>query len=120
MKFIWDVASVANWVISLLFILGIFGFLFFFSFFEKEKEKYIIGMPIYLAIGFVVAGISEWIQVYVPTRSGLMRDVGIDYLGYATGAIACLIIYLVFYFIKKLIQKKKSNPEITNSEDIQS
>ena len=90
-------------------VMAIFGFLFFYSYFEEEKQKYMFGLPASLTIGFLVAGLTELIQHFVPSRSGEWRDVGIDYIGYAIGTAVVLAIYLIVYFIKRVIKKKKSN-----------
>lgn len=97
--------------LSLFLVTAIFGFLFFYTFFKEEKHKYIFGLPITLLLGFMVAGISEWIQYYVPTRSGLFSDVLIDFLGYSVGTILSLLIYLIIYFIIRYIVKKKNSKE---------
>ena len=90
-------------------VMAIFGFLFFYSYFEEEKQKYMFGLPASLTIGFLVAGLTELIQHFVPSRSGEWRDVGIDYMGYAICTAVVLAIYLIIYFIKRAIKKKKSN-----------
>ena len=90
-------------------VMAIFGYLFFHSYFEKEKEKYLFGRPATLTIGFMVAGLTELIQHFNPTRSGEWRDIGIDYLGYAIGTAITLIVLIVIYFINKATNKKKSN-----------
>ena len=90
-------------------IMAIFGFLFFYSYFEEEKQKYMFGLPASLTIGFIVACLTELIQHFVPSRGGQWKDVGIDYMGFAIGTAITLIIYLIVYFIKKAVKKKKSN-----------
>ena len=90
-------------------VMAIFGYLFFHSYFEKEKEKYMFGLPATFTIGFMVAGLTELIQHFNPTRSGEWRDIGIDYLGYAIGTAITLIVLIVIYFINKATNKKKSN-----------
>ena len=90
-------------------IMAIFGFLFFYSYFEIEKEKHCFGLPASLTVGFIVAGLTELIQRFNITREGSWKDVGIDYMGFAIGTAVALIIYLTIYFVKKAVQKKKSN-----------
>lgn len=90
-------------------IMAVFGFLFFYSYFEEEKQKYMLGLPASLTIGFVVAGLTELIQLFVPSRGGQWKDVGIDYLGFTIGTVITLIIYLIVYFIKRAIKKKKNS-----------
>ena len=67
------------------------------------------GLPATFTIGFMVAGLTELIQHFNPTRSGEWRDIGIDYLGYAIGTTITLIVFIVIYFINKATNKKKSN-----------
>ena len=90
-------------------IMAVFGFLFFYSYLEEEKQKYMLGLPASLTIGFVVAGLTELIQLFVPSRGGQWKDVGIDYLGFTIGTVITLIIYLIVYFIKRAIKKKKNS-----------
>ena len=90
-------------------IMAVFGFLFFYSYFEIEKQKYMLGLPASLTIGFIIAGLTELIQHFVPSRGGEWKDVGIDYMGFAIGTAIALIIYLIVYFIKKAINKKRNS-----------
>lgn len=90
-------------------IMAVFGFLFFYSYFEDEKQKHMFGLSSLLVIGFMISGLTELIQHFVPSRGGQWRDVGIDFMGFAIGTAISLIIYLIIYFIKKAINKKKSN-----------
>ena len=92
---------------SLFLLTAIFGFLFFYSYFENEKEKHMFGLTASLLIGFLVAGLSELIQYFVPTRYGSWKDIGIDFLGYVLGTLITLGIYLIVYFIKKRKRKEK-------------
>ena len=89
--------------------MAVFGFLFFYSFFEDEKQKHMFGLSSLLVIGFIISGLTELIQHFVPSRGGQWRDVGIDFMGFAIGTAISLIIYLIIYFIKKAIKNKKSN-----------
>ena len=95
-------------------LMGVFGFLFFYFYFEVEKEKYMFGLPTLMLIGFFIAGLTELIQYigqvsFKNGRTGNWQDVGIDYMGFAIGVIVTLGIYLIIYFIRKSINKKKSN-----------
>ena len=92
---------------SLFLLTAIFGFLFFYSYFENEKEKHMFGLTASLLIGFLVAGLSEFIQRFVPGRYGSWDDIGIDYLGYVLGTLITLGIYLIIYFVKKGKRKKE-------------
>ena len=90
-------------------VMAVFGFLFFYSYFEIEKQKHMFGLSSLLVIGFIISGLTELIQLFVPSRGGQWSDVGIDFLGFSIGTTISLIIYLIIYFIRRAIQKKKSN-----------
>lgn len=82
---------------------GILIFNMFSSFKLKNKEK------IYFSIlsGAVYAITDEVHQLFVPGRSGMIKDVFIDSLGIITGVIICLIIIkIINIIIKKVIKIK--------------
>ena len=92
----------------LLFMMtAIFGSIFFITFFEDEK-RFKLGAPIAFGIGFVTAALSELIQYFVPSRAGTWLDIGIDFLGYFIGVLACYLILLLVIWIKK---RKKKDPQ---------
>ena len=47
------------------------------------------------------AGIDEWHQLYVPGRSGMLRDVYIDSLGVIVGVLVTLLIVKMIQAIRK-------------------
>ena len=72
-----------------------------------RKKLYILGIAINFVSGFLVAGITEIIQLYVPGRSGLFSDVIIDYTGFISSAITLTIIITAILLIRIFIRKKK-------------
>lgn len=75
---------------------------------DKKEAKYKYGLYVVsLLYGFVIAGISELIQIGIPGRSGRWKDVGINTLGYAIGLLLVIITMLSIYLIRKIIAKKK-------------
>ena len=91
----------------LFFVTAVFGFIFFFTYFEDDKKKLIFGLPICVINGFLLAGISELIQYFVPSRSGLWLDVGIDFAGYILAVALSLGIYVLIKYIKRHIENKQ-------------
>lgn len=78
-------------------------------FFVKKKCLWMISSVTY---GFVIASLTEIIQRFVPGRSGLFKDVMIDFSGYIVGT-ACLfgiyyLVILIIYLVKK--HKRKEVP----------
>ena len=96
---------------SLFLVTAIFGLMFFFTFFDTKKLRFALGLPITLASGFIIAGVSEWIQFYVPTRSGLWSDVWIDFSGYVAGTLLCMLVFMLIWFIQKKKVLKKAEQE---------
>ena len=85
---------------------AVFGAIFFVTYFQDNKKMFIY-VPVSLFIGFAVAGISEFIQRYVKSRTPSWQDVGIDFFGYAIGTIVCIGIVLIIAFVKS--KKKKDS-----------
>ena len=102
----------------LLFLVsGIFVFLFFneldkdLLYEQKRKWHYIVFT---LAIGLLVAGISELIQFFIPSRYGSLIDVLTDFVGFALGVG---ITYLIIRFIRKHRKRKLLKESINNSKE---
>ena len=75
---------------------GVFTFLSCY-YLLKEKSKLKLWQIVLIAalVGLFFAGLSEFIQYFIPSRFGSFIDVGVDYLGYMIGlGIVLLIIYL--------------------------
>lgn len=77
-------------------------------FFFKRK---VLTFGLSLVAGFLVAFITELIQLFVPGRSGALKDVGIDFFGYLCGTILVALIYFIVVFIRKKRREKKNRDE---------
>lgn len=76
---------------------------------EKGKRKdFCVGIIICLVFGLLLASTTEIIQLNVPGRSGEIKDVLIDYLGYLLGTLTIFIICLV--------KKLKANKNLSEEE----
>ena len=96
---------------SLFLVTGVFGMLFFLTFVEDDKKLW-LSLSLTTGSGFFLAGISELIQFFIPSRGGVWLDVGIDFLGYVVGtAITIGVILLILFIRKKIKQKKENKPE---------
>lgn len=71
----------------------------------KMKEYFIV--IISLAFGLVIASLTETIQYFVPGRSGLFKDVGIDMLGYTIFLSLLYLVILLSRFIKKRMKNNR-------------
>ena len=82
---------------------GILIFNMFSSFKLKNKEKIFFS----ILSGAVYAITDEVHQLFVPGRSGMIKDVFIDTLGIITGVIVCIIIFRIAnIIINKMIKIK--------------
>ena len=93
----------------LLFLVsGLFTTLaiYYLFFFDKTSKKWLTYVASLLT-GFIVAGVSELIQLVTPGRSRLWADVGIDTLGFFFVALFIFLFYLIYNKIKSLREKKK-------------
>ena len=79
-------------------LIGIFGYLTFRSFFFK---KYYLTLAIGIPSGFVIAVISELLQMLSSGRSCEFRDMMIDLGGYLTAFIVFIIVYMIIFLINK-------------------
>lgn len=83
----------------LFLVSGVFSFLATYYFLkEKTKLKVWVVILIALGIGFFFAGLSEFIQYFVPSRFGSFIDVLVDFFGFVIGAG---ITYLIIFIIEK-------------------
>ena len=82
---------------SLFLVDGVFVYLSLY-YWLKEKKDMITLLLFTLIFGLLLASLSEFIQSFVPGRSGELLDVLIDYGGYLLGTG---ITYLIIYLIKK-------------------
>lgn len=83
-------------------IMGSFGLLLLF-----DKKKWLFSIPLNIALGFGVAGLTEYIQTKVPGRYGCWDDVWLDFSGYMTSTVLLTIGILTVYLIVYLRNKKK-------------
>ena len=85
--------------------LGAFAFLLTF-----DKRKWIFSVPLTTVLGFAIAGLTEYVQTFVPGRYGAWSDVFLDFAGYISATILVIIflsiIYLSVYYKKKKILQK--------------
>ena len=77
-------------------VTGVFGILTAYFFFFKGKMKY-ISLAIFLVYGLLLAILSEVLQIFAGSRTPAWSDVGIDFSGYAIGAIVTFGILLLIY-----------------------
>ncbi|MCI2069301.1 MAG: VanZ family protein [Bacilli bacterium] len=89
---------------ALFMVTGIFGFLSFSFVFLPEKKDWVIGLSC-LLYGFFLALTSELIQYFVPGRYMTWEDIGTDFAGFA---FSTLLMWLIFYFIRRKKAKKES------------
>ena len=82
---------------GLFAFLGVFGFITFHLFFKNKK----IGILFNLLSGFVIAGISEIIQIFANERGPAFSDVLLDFSGYLLSAILSCFVILIIYIIRK-------------------
>lgn len=83
---------------------------FFMMFYYKGKNKWINAL-IYFGIGLFLASLTEFIQLFIPGRSGTFKDVMIDMSGYIIGFIISI---LLFKIIHKIKNKKKEKSHVAN------
>lgn len=83
-------------------ILGSFGLLLMF-----DKKKWIFSIPLNIILGFGIAGLTEYIQTFVPGRSGNWDDVWLDFSGFMTAASIITVMILLIYFRKYIKNCKK-------------
>ena len=62
-----------------------------------KKYKHWYGLIFTLFFGLFMAGLSEFIQIFIPGRSGELLDILIDYGGYLLGTGTIVLIAFVRY-----------------------
>lgn len=92
----------------LFLITAVFGTLFFVTYINNDKYIWLSGC-LSLGIGVITAGLSEFIQYFIPTRKGSFSDVGIDSLGYLIGILLTIGVILIIKLINQRKQKKQDN-----------
>lgn len=86
-------------------VLGIFSTITYLLLFNRKKTLFAIFLN-YL-LGFTVGCLSEYIQIFVPGRYGVWKDVVIDFLGFMISATVITIIIVSMILLKE--RKKKKN-----------
>lgn len=92
---------------GLFLVTAISGFVFFYLFLEDSKHRFLYAVLFTLGFGILFAGISEFIQYFVPSRSGEIADVGIDTIGTVLGIGLSSAVTALILWIKKKKENKK-------------
>lgn len=95
------------------FVLAILASMIVLFFFKRKLLMFVISS----ILGFVIAFITEIIQLFVPGRSGLMKDVGIDFAGYISATIIFVIIYLLVKGFRKVLTLTTGSTQEDESKD---
>lgn len=86
------------------FVLGMLGALAFSIIFDKKK--WLFSIPMNFILGFMIAGLTELIQKYVPGRYGCWDDVWLDYSGYISASVIFTGVVLLIYLLVSARQHK--------------
>ena len=84
-------------------VLAIFGTVAFELIINK---KWLLGALVSVALGVMIAMLTELIQLYIPGRAGSWSDVGLDSFGYFVGALLTFIVMLI---VKAVRRKRERN-----------
>lgn len=85
---------------------GVFTTWTFYLFLNNTKLNYFLKFSgVSFGVGIAIAGLSEFIQIFVPGRSGSIADVGIDSAGYLIGVL--LVIFILFLAKKPIFNRVK-------------
>lgn len=87
-------------------VLGVFATFGFALLFDNKK--WLFSIPLIVALGFGVAGLTEYIQTFVPGRYGCWDDVWLDFVGYMSSTVVLTIIIFIIYLFNYLKKRKKS------------
>ena len=96
---------------GLFLVTAISGFVFFYFFLEDSKHRFLLAVLLTLGVGILLAGISEFIQYFVPSRSGEIADVGIDTIGTVLGIGLSSLVTAIILWIKKKKENKNKKEE---------
>ena len=88
----------------LFLVTALVGTLFFYTYIDNNKYLWVTILASLLT-GVLAASISELIQYFIPSRGGVIADVGIDSLGYLIGTA----LMIGGILLVNLIRKKKKN-----------
>ncbi len=85
-------------------VLGIFSTFTYMLY--LKKKKWLFAVPLNFIQGFGLAALTEYIQTFVPGRSGLYSDVVIDFSGFLCSSLFITLILILMHFIRYIKQKK--------------
>ena len=95
---------------AMFMVAQVFTFLTLYMFFYDKKWWFYSAISV--GSGLFIAGLSELIQFFIPSRDGTFIDVLIDFAGVVVGAA---LTFLGIYIVKK-IKEKKSQKETTENK----
>lgn len=93
-------------------ILGIFSTFTWLLFFDEKK--WFLTIPVNLFLGFLLACITEFIQVFIPGRVGLFSDVMIDLTGFLISSVTLTLLFIAGFILRK---RTKKAPDTDASKD---
>lgn len=96
---------------SLYMILGVLSFLAVISY---EKLLFVLRLAISCTVCLLYAASDEIHQLFVPGRSGEVRDVMIDFSGAVLGILLSMLVFLLICIIKKKRTEKNEERKIRN------
>lgn len=96
---------------SIYMILGVLSFLAVISY---EKLLFVLRLAISCTVCLLYAASDEIHQLFVPGRSGEVRDVMIDFSGAALGILLSMLVFLLICRIKKKRTEKNEERKIRN------
>ena len=100
----------------LLFFLTTMLAMHFIALLYPDLKRRLIASTVPLAFGFVVAGMSELIQMFTPGRGPTWKDVGIDFAGVAAAVLLFLILFVVIEWIRRRRKEKEAKAKDGNEE----
>lgn len=83
---------------GLFLALGLFSCLLFDAFLKRKIIKH----SIIITSGFVIAALSELVQLLADSRGPAFKDVLLDYAGYCTGIAIIYILLIIINSLKKV------------------
>ena len=96
---------------SIYMILGVLSFLAVISY---EKLLFVLRLATSCAVCLLYAASDEIHQLFVPGRSGELRDVMIDFSGAVLGIALSMLVFLLICRIKKKRTEKNEERKIRN------
>ena len=100
----------------LLFFLTTMLAMHFIALLYPDLKRRLIASTVPLAFGFVVAGMSELIQMFTPGRGPTWKDVGIDFAGVAAAVLLFLILFVVIEWIRRRRKEKEAKAKDGNED----